>query len=156
MKKLFSIGLPLVGLIVFSFATAVVSDSELRSVLDDLLQQRTSILESAYTGALSYEEVEAQLPAYVAQPLLGQDLETLKDWGDSDYYDHVSDFRIDWCAKVSENDYGIVTRAKITWIMYDLEGEYDVTEEYLLVLEKGEQEGDYKLCEMNMRQRPYS
>ena len=167
MKKLYSLSLPLIGILFISVTTVILSDMESKHVLEDLLTARTTLLESAYQGKISCEEVERQLPVWEADPLLEQDLGSLRQWQHQEY-DRIADFQVQWCRKLSENDLGLVLNARIRWDMLDLEGEYTVWEEYLFQIEKRPldetvspkavtdgQTTVYRLGEMIIRERPY-
>ena len=135
MKRLYSISLPLVGILFFSFTAVLLTDTGARLVLDELLSARVAVLERAYQGQADYETTETLLSRLEADPLLSQDMEALKAWNETEY-DRVWDMQIQWCRRLSENDLGMVLQARIRWDMADLEGEYTIWEEYLFQVEK--------------------
>lgn len=155
MRKQYSFALPMISLFVFSLAAFVVPDQEFESIMDDFLSQRTNIMQSVIDDALTYEEGEAALSVFESDPLLAQDLNAMVNW-DETCYDRISGFQINRCQVVNENEIGIVLLVAVTWEMYDMEGEYTLPEEYLFVLEKGQEEGKWKLCEMKLRSKTNS
>ena len=82
-------------------------------------------------------------------------MKAMENWNDT-CYDRVSGFQISRCQVVNENEIGVVLSVTVTWEMCDLEGEYTLPEKYLFVLEKNPAEGEWKLCEMNLRENIHS
>lgn len=150
MKKLYSFSLPLIGMMLFSLTTVIASDQEFRVIVEEILNQRTSIMQSIIDGDLIYEEGAKALAEAESVPLLEQDLRNVAGWKDT-CYERIRDFQIRRCQLISENEIGAVLWVDVLWNMYDREGEYQLFRNYLLVLEKGNSEGQWKLCEMILR-----
>lgn len=114
--------------------------------VEQLLQQRTSILQKAFYNQISKDKAEEELEKIETYPLITSDIEELRDWGDTEM-DRVNSMRF-LDVKQDKNllEYSTYT-VKIMWDMSGLEKDYSMEGTYHIVLKKCEEQ--YKLSCLN-------
>ena len=101
----------------------------------DLLLQRTAILEQTYFGELSSEEGERALCAVECHPLLRQDVELLRTYGNGGL-DRVKDLRLLVLEPLHSYGGTKTYRACVEWTLLTGEGIEREPVFYYLVLEQ--------------------
>jgi hypothetical protein len=125
------------------------SNQSYDQIAEDLLRERTEILQNAYYGKIDRNKAEAALSKIETYPLLTEDVSNLKDY-DATQLDIVKS--MDFLVMNQETkmfDY-ISFHTKIRWYMSGLSADYVSENEYSIIL-KSTSEG-YKLSEFNPKQ----
>lgn len=138
--------LPSLAFLFVTFLSGFGSGGESEAVCS-LLETRTDILQQAYYGELAQTEAERRLAEIEVQPLLAEDIQSLRDWSDGqlDLVRHME--CLDFCTTSRIYEYR-VCRMQIRWDMSGMEADYEQTAEYTVVLKvSGEQ---YKLSEFDL------
>lgn len=112
--------------------------------VSSLLNRRTDLLQQACYGGISVKEAEKKLAEIEVQPLLAEDIQSLRNW-DAGQLDLVKSMEFLSVSPVSRiYDYQTY-RTVIRWNMRGMASDYQQTVEYYIVLKVS---GDrYKLSE---------
>ncbi len=122
------------------------SEQSCDAVAENLLEERTTILQNAYYGNIEPEQVEKNLSRIETYPLLSEDIGNLRE-ADPCQLDIVKSMEfIEVEQEKKMFDY-ISFHMKIRWYMSGLSSDYISDNEYSVVL-KSNKDG-YKLSEFN-------
>ncbi|MBN7772541.1 hypothetical protein [Clostridium aminobutyricum] len=116
------------------------------SNVEQLLQQRTSILQKAFYNQISKEKAEEALEKIETYPLITKDIEELRDW-DNTEIDVVNSMKfLDIKQEKNLLEYSTY-KVKILWEMSGLDKDYTMEGNYNIVLKKSD--GLYKISCLN-------
>lgn len=122
------------------------SEQSCKEIAEDLLTERTAILQNAYYGKIEMEDAEKKLGSIETYPLLSEDIGNLRN-ADPAQLDIVKS--MDFVDVTEENnlfDY-VSLNMKIRWYMNGLSSDYISDNEYSVILKKSGE--DYKISEFN-------
>lgn len=146
MKKYYKILIFPAILIIIAGIFSGFSEQSHNKIVENLLKERTSILQSAYYGKIEINKAEAYLSKIETYPLLTEDIQSLRN-ADPTQIDIVKSMEfISITQTVKMFDY-ISFHIVIRWHMSGLSDDYISNNEYSVVI-KSTSNG-YKLSEFN-------
>lgn len=133
MKKYYRIFiLPAIIIIIAGFFSGF-SKQSWDLVAENLLQERTQILQHAYYGRIEMEQAEKYLSRIETYPLLSEDINNLRESAPTEL-DLVKSMEIIESEQESKNFDYISMNMSIRWYMRGLESDYTCDNQYTVVL----------------------
>lgn len=148
MKKYYKIFiLPAIIIIIAGFFSGF-SKQSCELVAENLLKERTKILQQAYFGRIEMDQAETYLRMIETYPLLSEDISNLRET-DHTELDTVRSMEIIESDQESKTYDYISLKMMIRWHMRGLESDYICDNEYNVVLNSTS--SGYKLSEFNAK-----
>ncbi|MEL7657969.1 MAG: hypothetical protein AAGU75_18910 [Bacillota bacterium] len=146
MKKYYKILILPAMIIIIAGIFSGFSEQPCSKTAQNLLEQRTKILQSAYYGKIEMKVAERELGKIETYPLLSEDLGNLKD-ADPAQIDIVKSMEFLEVNQEQKLFSFISFHMKIRWYMSGLDSDYISENEYIVVLK--ETRDSIKLSEFN-------
>ncbi len=135
--------IPCVAVLLISIFSGFGSQSESINVRK-LIEKRTSILQQAYYGELSFEKAQSQLQKIETQPLLGEDITALRD-ADPSQLDMVQKMEMKSIERKMRLFHYQSFEVNLKWYMKGMSEDYISQGDYFIVLKTID--GEAKLSE---------
>lgn len=149
MKKYYKLYIfPAIIIIIAGFFSGF-SQQSCGQIAENLLKERTKVLQEAYSGKIEMEQAEKRLGRIETYPLLSEDIGNLRSL-DATELDVVKSMEFIDTNQESKLLQYVSLSIKIRWYMSGLESEYVSDNEYSVIL-KTTQDG-YRLSEFNPKQ----
>lgn len=137
--------LPAIIIIIAGFFSGF-SEQSCIHIAENLLKDRTKILQQAYYGKIEMEQAEKYLSRIETYPLLSEDISNLRNT-DPTELDRVQSMEIIESEEQNKTYQYVTLSIRIRWHMRGLESDYICDNQYLVIL--NEANGGYKLSEFN-------
>ncbi len=115
-------------------------------VAENLLKERTKVLQKAYSGRIEMEQAEHQLARIETYPLLSEDISYLRKMEDTDL-DTVKSMEFLEVAEENKQFQYISLSVKIRWYMRGYDGDYISDNDYTVILDSARD--GYKLSKFS-------
>ena len=150
MKKYYKIFiLPAIIIIIAGFFSGF-STQSCSQIAENLLKERTKILQQAYYGRIEIDQAEKYLSRIETYPLLSEDIGNLRE-ADPTELDMVQSMDFIDVNQESKSFHYVTLNMKIRWHMSGLESDYACDNQYLVILNFTN--SGYKLSEFNPKQK---
>lgn len=136
---------PSILIIVLTFLPGFAPNSH-QSMVEELLRQRTAILQDAYTRQVGIAEAEEALYEIETQPLLGSDVSYLRKTNATDF-EFIRDLAVTSLEQTKRMYHMIVFQGEIQWFLVGPDGSYSESVPYCIVIKDFGK--TYKLSEFN-------
>jgi hypothetical protein len=146
MKKYSSLIVILALLVIIISVFSGFANPSIDSKVEELLEQRTSILQKTFYNQITKEKAEKELEKLETYPLLTEDIRQLRQW-DNTEIDTVKSMQfIEVIPEKNLLEY-TTYKIKIMWEMSGINEDYTMEGTYNVVMKKSE--GKYKLSCFN-------
>lgn len=136
---------PAIIIIIAGFFSGFSNQSS-KQIAEDLLTQRTDVLQKAYFGKTEMDQAEKYLNKIETYPLLSDDIGYLRNSQDTDM-DRVNSMTFLDIKDESKSFHYVCLSVKIRWHMRGASSDYVSDNEYTVILESTK--NGYKLSEFN-------
>lgn len=146
MKKYSNLVVTVAMLVIIISVFSGFANPSIDNSVEQLLEQRTSILQKAFYNQITKEKAEEELEKFETYPLLTEDIEQLRGWDNTevDIVNSMNLLEVVPEKKILEYS---TYKVKIIWEMSGLSEDYTMEGSYNLVLKKCEDQ--YKLSCLN-------
>ncbi len=149
MKKYYKIFIfPAIIIIIAGFFSGF-RDQSCSQIAENLLKERTKILQQAYYGRIEMDQAEKYLSRIETYPLLSEDIGNLRESNSTDL-DMVQSMDFIDVNQESKSFHYVTLNMKIRWHMSGIESDYISDNQYLVILNSTS--SGYKLSEFNPKQ----
>ena len=146
MKKYYKIlVIPAMIIIVAGFFSGFGSQS---SSVEDLLRERTTVMQNAYYGKIDMEKAETRLKEIETYPLISEDIQSIRDLKSTEV-DMVRSMDFLSVKKTSKLFDYISYEVEIQWDMKGLNENYISTNKYTVIMKS--QDDKVKISEFNLK-----
>jgi len=146
LKKYYKIlVIPAMIIIVAGFFSGFGSQS---SSVEDLLRERTTVMQNAYYGKIDMEKAETRLKEIETYPLISEDIQSIRDLKSTEV-DMVRSMDFLSVKKTSKLFDYISYEVEIQWDMKGLNENYISTNKYTVIMKS--QDDKVKISEFNLK-----